>query len=97
MSLPLEVAVSILLEPRPEAVEFAEIGAEDSNFLWFNALSRPGIVLVLVAVPVITAALTLLPAPRRWCRGTPTGAVTAETVAAQADPAQIVETDYLDR
>jgi hypothetical protein len=76
---------------------FAEIGAEDSNFLWFNALSRPGIVLVLVAVPVITAALTLLPATRRWCRGTPTGAVTTETGAAQADPAQIVETDYLDR
>jgi hypothetical protein len=72
---------------------FAEIGAEDSAFLWFNALSRPAIVLLLVAVPVISAMLALLPATRRWCRGTPTGAVTTETGVAQADPARTAETD----
>jgi hypothetical protein len=72
---------------------FAETGAQDYAFLWFNMSSRLVIVLPLVAVPVITATLALLPATRRWCRGTPTGAVTTATGAAQADPARTAETD----
>jgi hypothetical protein len=70
---------------------FAEIGGEDYAFLWFNMPSVLGIVLLSLAVPVITALLTLLPATRRWCQ--PTGAVTTEAGAAQADSARTAETD----
>ena len=76
---------------------FAEIGAEDYASLWFHMSSRLVIVPPMVALPVITAMLTLLPATRRWCRGTPTGAVTTETGAAQTDPAQTAATDQRDR
>jgi hypothetical protein len=72
---------------------FAEIGAEDYAFQWFNMPGRLVIVLPLVAVPVITAMLALLPATRRWCHGTPTGDLATETGAAQTDPAQTAETD----
>jgi hypothetical protein len=72
---------------------FAEMGAEDYAFLWFNMSSRLVIVLLSVAVPVITAMLTLLPATRRWCQGTPAGALTTEPGAAQTDPARTAETD----
>jgi hypothetical protein len=72
---------------------FAEIGAEDYAFLWFNMPSRLAIVLLSLMVPVITAMLTLLPATRRWCQGIPADTVTTETGAAQADPAQTPETD----
>jgi hypothetical protein len=50
---------------------FAEIGAEDYAFLWFNMPSRLAIVLLSLVVPVITAILTLLPATRRWCQERP--------------------------
>jgi hypothetical protein len=52
---------------------FAEIGADDFAFLWFNMPSRLAIVLLSLVVPVITAILTLLPATRRWCGRIPPG------------------------
>jgi hypothetical protein len=76
---------------------FAEIGAEDYASLWFNMPSRLFIALPLVAVPVITAMLALLPATRRWCQRTPTGDLATETGAAQTDPAQTAATDQRDR
>jgi hypothetical protein len=72
---------------------FTEIGADDYAFLWFNMPSRLAIVLLSLAVPVITAILTLLPATRRWCRRIPTGALATETGAAQTDPARPAEND----
>lgn len=67
---------------------FAEIGAEDYAFLWFNMPSRLAIVLLSLAVPAITAMLTLLPATRRWCQGIPADAPAPEPDAAQSDPTQ---------
>ena len=72
---------------------FAEIGADDYAFLWFNMPSRLASVLLSLVVPVITAILTLLPATRRWCRRIPTGALATETGAAQTDPARTDEND----
>jgi hypothetical protein len=76
---------------------FAEIGAEDYAFLWFNMPSRLAIVVLSVAVPVVTAMLTLLPATRRWCQGTPTGTLATEPGAAQTDSPWTAETDWRDR
>jgi hypothetical protein len=72
---------------------FAEIGAEDYAFLWFNMPSALAIAWLSLAVPVITAMLTLLPATRRWCQASPTGDLATETGAAQTDPTRTTETD----
>jgi hypothetical protein len=72
---------------------FAEIGGEDYAFLWFNMPSMLAIVLLSLAVPVITAMLTLLPATRRWCQGAVAGAVGTEAGGAQTDSARTAETD----
>jgi hypothetical protein len=72
---------------------FADIGANEYGFLWFDIPSRLAIVLLALAVPVITVILVLLPATRQWCRGSLTGAPATETGTPQADPAQPAETD----